>query len=112
MSKNFKICFNYITVHNQIQTYDYLISLDKDVKIEELKTIIKSNVLCFDDFVSYLNDTVILGHFIHFGNRHNDEKSRFIEHWLSEFYDTKVTCTHYTTSISEDREIEDLEMTV
>lgn len=111
MSKNFKICFNYITFHNQIQTYDYVISLDKDVNIEELKTIIISNVLCFDDFVSYLNDNT-LGTFIYFGNRYNYEKSRFIEHWLSEFYDTKVTCIRYTTNISEDCEIEDLEMTV
>ena len=111
MSKNFKITFNYITFHNQIKKYDYIINIDKDVDINEVKTIIKSNILCFDDFVNYLNDNT-LGTFIYFGNRYNYEKVRFIEHWLSDFYDTKVTCTRYTTSISEDCEIEDLEMTV
>lgn len=111
MSKYFKITFNYITFNNQIKKYDYIINIDKDVDINEVKTIIKSNILCFDDFVSYLNDNT-LGTFIYFGNRYNYEKSRFIEHWLSEFYDTKVTCIRYTTIISEDCEIEDLEITV
>lgn len=111
MSKNFKITFNYITFHNQIKKYDYIINIDKDVDINEVKTIIKSNILCFDDFVNYLNDNT-LGTFIYFGNRYNYEKVKFIEHWLSEFYDTKVSCIDYNVNLHKNDKIKDLEMSI
>lgn len=111
IQKKFKITINKISLFCKSQSYNYVILLDKNVNIKEIKELLEYSILCFNNLTDYINNTFCKD-FKYFSNQHIEVKSKFIENWLSNYFDAKVICEIYNEKLHNKYKIEDLKMTV
>lgn len=109
--KNFKITINKIGLFNELQSCSCVISLDKNVNIKEIKELLEYSILGFNKLTDYLNNTFHKD-FKYFGNQHIEVKRKFIENWLSNYFDAKVICEIYNGKVNNNYKIKDLKMIV
>lgn len=111
IQKNFKITINKISLFSKLQSCSCVISLDKNVNIKEIKELLEYCILGFNKLTDYLNNTFHKD-FKYFGNQHIEVKLKFIENWLSNYFDAKVICEIYNGKLHNKYKIEDLKMIV